>query len=253
MKIGHSTAIAITALLISGCTSQRIDLAAGPGQEAIVRDGVPALVSKKRHLVMLRPNNRLLKGNARPAFTLVVRNMGGSSETLLESKISAQQLLGGKTASVRFLRYDELVKEESDRQTAAAIGATLAGVGRAMSASNAGYVTTNGTVNAYSPYGSSVGTYSATTYDPLRAQLAQQAANTETEADFANLAAQGERNLAGLQQTILKDNTVMPGEWYGGTIVLEPPERSSSGPTSYSIAVDFGGETHIFQVSQVEG
>ena len=37
------------------CQSDRISLTAGPSQQAIVRDGVPALVSNKQNTVMLRP------------------------------------------------------------------------------------------------------------------------------------------------------------------------------------------------------
>ena len=42
-----------------GCaSSEKITLSAGPDQQAIVRDGSPALVSQKKNLVMLRANNR---------------------------------------------------------------------------------------------------------------------------------------------------------------------------------------------------
>ena len=153
--------------------------------------------------------------------------------------------------ALRVYHYEDLVQEEQTRQAVHAFGAALSGAGRAISASNAGYVNTTGTVNSYGPYGPSYGTYTATTYDPLRAQLAQQAANAQTREDFANLQAQGEQNLTELQHTILKDNTVMPGEWVGGTIVLEPPQSSGSASKTYSIAVEFGGEQHEFLVSQV--
>jgi hypothetical protein len=82
-----------------------------------------------------------------------------------------------------------------------------------MSASQAGYVHTTGNINAYGTYGSAYGTYSATTYDPLRAQLAQQSANAQTANDVAALRQQSEANLVSLQQTMLKDNTILPGEW----------------------------------------
>ena len=122
-----------------------------------------------------------------------------------------------------------------------------------MSAANAGYTNTTGSFNSYGAGGTAYGTYSATTYDPLRAQVAQQAANAQTANDVAMLRAEGEQNLNRLQQTILKDNTVMPGEWYGGSIVLDPPAQADSGTSSYSIVVDFAGEQHTFAVSQVKG
>lgn len=233
--------------LIGGCASQKIQLSAAPGQEAIVRDGIPSLISKKKNLVMLRPNNQLLKGNARPAFTVAVRNLENKPQTLMEANINAHQSVDGKQAMLRVYRYDELVREEQTRQTIQAVGAVLSATARGINAANAGYVNTTGTVHANGNHG----TYTATTYDPLRAQIAQQNANYETREDFAALRAQGEQNLSQLQNTILKDNTVMPGEWIGGTIVLDPPGYSGSAPKSYAITVDFAGEQHEFLVSQV--
>jgi hypothetical protein len=90
-----------------------------------------------------------------------------------------------------------------------------------------------------------------TTYDPARAQAAQSIADAETRADFERVKAQGEANLQALETTILKDNTVMPGEWYGGTIVLAPPVSSAQGRKDYSIAVIFGGEEQTFAVTHV--
>ncbi len=232
---------------VVACASQKIQLTAAAGQESLVRDGIPSLVSKKKNLVMLRPNDQLLKGNARPAFTVAVRNLGPKPETLLEANINARQIVDGKPVVLRVYRYEELVQEEQNRQTMQAIGAALSGTARAINAANAGYVNTTGAVNANGAYG----TYTATTYDPLRAQIAQQNANAETQEDFASLQAQGEKNLASLQHTILKDNTVMPGEWIGGTIVLEPPAYSGGAAKTYTITVDFAGEQHEFLVSQV--
>ncbi len=92
-----------------GCASQKIALVPAADQEAIVRNGVPALISRKKNLVMLRPNTRLLKGNARPAFTLVVRNLGRSPETLFESSITANQVVAGKASAGRIYTYQGLV------------------------------------------------------------------------------------------------------------------------------------------------
>jgi hypothetical protein len=245
--------IAVLCGVLSGCgSSQKIMLAPAPGQQALVRDGSPALVSQKKHLVMLRANDRLVKTGSRPAFTLVVRNLGDRAETLYETGITAGQVVAGKQVAVRVYRYDELVNEEESRQAWAAFGTALSAAGRSMSAANSGYTTTTGSVNAYGAGGTAYGTYSATTYDPLRAQLAQQAANAQTADDVAALRAEGEQNLNRLQQTMLKDNTVLPGEWYGGSIVVAPAGQADDGSSSYSIVVDFAGEQHTFAISQVE-
>jgi hypothetical protein len=50
--------------------------------------------------------------------------------------------------------------------------------------------------------------------------------------------------------TILKENTVMPGEWIGGTIVLAQPEYADKASSAgYSIAVNFGGELHEITIA----
>ena len=54
--------IAVVALTTVGCASpQQVLLSAGPNQKSIIRNGVPALISHKKHTVMLRPNTRAVK------------------------------------------------------------------------------------------------------------------------------------------------------------------------------------------------
>ena len=126
-----------------GCaSSEKITLSAGPDQQAIVRDGSPALVSQKKNLVMLRANGRLVPSGSRPAFTLVVRNQGSKPETLLEAGVTANQTVGSKLIAVRVYRYDELLQEEQTRQAWATFGTAISAAGRSMSAANAGYTNT---------------------------------------------------------------------------------------------------------------
>jgi hypothetical protein len=56
--------------------------------------------------------------------------------------------------------------------------------------------------------------------------------------------------LTRLNETILKDHTVMPGEWYGGIIVLDVPQKDQSGNAEYTLTLPFGGEVHEFRVRQ---
>lgn len=238
---------------LSACAaSQQISLVASNDQESIVRNGVPALISKKSHVVMLRPNSRIVRSNARPAFTVVVKNLGTRPETLHEDDISARLDANGKhPVVIPVIKHETLVAEEKNRQAIQAVGVALSGFGRAMSASNAGYSTTTGSFSG-SSYGSPThGTYSSHTYDPYKAQQAQQIAAAQTDAEFEALRGEGERNLQLLNQTILKDHTVLPGEWYGGTIVLETPPKGADSGSHYTISVRFGSESHEFTIKQV--
>ncbi len=255
MKQRHIALLALLALSLcaAGCSSAAVELLPTADQEFLVRDGMPTLVSKKQHMVMLRPNYRKIDGNGRPAFTVVVLNRGANPETLLEKNLTASQMIKGTRYTLRIHRFDELVSEEQAEQKRRVIVAALSGAARAMSAANAGYVQTTGQVNAYGSYGSAYGTYSSTTYDPMRAQLAQQVAQAQTQSEFSSLQQVGEQNLQMLEGTILKDHTVMPGEWYGGTIVLDPLHSASSNGKSYfDISIIYGGEQHTFSVAHVD-
>ena len=94
------------------------------------------------------------------------------------------------------------------------------------------------------------GTFTARTYDSYRAFSAQQLASAQTSADFENLRATGEANMARLQGTIIKANTILPGEMYGGQVVLQPVKRVKGQSALYTIAVNLPSETHVFSIRQ---
>jgi hypothetical protein len=58
------------------------------------------------------------------------------------------------------------------------------------------------------------------------------------------------RNLATLQNTVLKDNTVMPHEWIGGRVFIAPPVGDTGQPKTYSISITLGGDVHSIEVTQ---
>jgi hypothetical protein len=61
----------------------------------------------------------------------------------------------------------------------------------------------------------------------------------------------GQRNMAVLEQSVIKDNTLMPGEWYGGQLHLAPPTDQGGGPKNYTIVITVGAERHVIDISQV--
>jgi hypothetical protein len=157
----------------------------------------------------------------------------------------------GSQAKIKVFTYNELVAEEKRRQTMRAIGVALAGAGRAMEAANAGYTSTTGSFNAYGSNGvSAYGSYQSSSYSNYQAFTAQQLASAQTSADFASIRAEGQYNLAALSATIMKDHTLMPGEWYGGLIVLDTPPKGRNGAVSYVISFALDGDVHEFQVHQ---
>jgi hypothetical protein len=55
--------------------------------------------------------------------------------------------------------------------------------------------------------------------------------------------------MAMLERAIIKDNALMPGEWYGGQLHIAPL-ASQDGPKSYTISVAVGSDRHEIQISQ---
>lgn len=148
---------------------------------------------------------------------------------------------------LKVFSYEELQQGEKKRQAIQAFAAALSGIGRSMQAANAGRTYSSGSYNSYGSYGNNTyGSYSGYSYDPYAAQAAQSAAQAQTDADFARIKASGERNMAELSRTILKMQTVAPGQWYGGTIVVQMPDPKD-GAIPVMVRVNIGSDVHEFR------
>jgi hypothetical protein len=162
-------------------------------------------------------------------------NMAGAPLEFRMANVQAAQLIEEQHVGLQVIPYEELVREEKRRQTAQAVGVSLAAVGNAMSASQAGSYSAESTITS-----SSGRTYqvSTTGYSPTAAAIAQSNAAAQNEAMISSTIEQGRRNLAGLERSVLKDNTLLPGEWYGGTVHLQRPASVRSGSAKiYSISL----------------
>jgi hypothetical protein len=52
----------------------------------------------------------------------------------------------------------------------------------------------------------------------------------------------GRRNLDVLEKSVIKDNTLFPGEWYGGQVQFDPPRDAENKKVVISIQV--GADQH---------
>lgn len=238
----------MVALALASCATAEIArFDAKPGQEAIVRDGQAAIVSKKPgSIVMVRSASREMQSGARPVYVVAAFNPQKKPVTLETGKIGVMQLKDGEPKrDLKVMSYDELVQEEKNRQIAAAIFVGLAAGANAAAASRAGHYSAHGT--AYGPRGATSFTVSG--YDPGLAAAANARASMQNAAMIDNAIETGRQNLGTLEQSVLKDNTIMPGEWYGGTITFIPFDGDDS--KQYRISVPLGNDVHEIDVSQV--
>ena len=205
-----------------------------------MRDGQPALVSRqKSSLVLVRPASRQLQANGRPVFVVGINNFGKAPVDFRVAQVEAMQHVAGSDYEMQVVTYEMLAQEEKNRQVAAAILTGVAGGLNAYSASRAGYGT-------YTTPSGRTGTF----YSPTASVIAQNNAAVQNEAMFAATIETGQRNMAVLEQSVIKDNTLMPGEWYGGQLHLAPPTDQAGGQKTYTIVITVGSDRHVVEVSQ---
>jgi hypothetical protein len=216
------------------------------GQQSLIRDGVPVVYSRQREsLALLRPARRQFQAGKRPVYVLALYNLTSAPLQFLIGNVQvAQAGPNGQLRGLRVYTYDELVQEERTRQAMAAVAVGLAATGNALSAASAGNYHSTAVVNGSG--GSAV--VNVRGYDPTAAAIAQDRAAAQNEAMIATAVETGQRNMAALEQSVIKDNTLLPGEWYGGQLQFDAPNGDA--PKSYGITVHIGNDTHQFDVLQ---
>ncbi|OPY95759.1 hypothetical protein A5906_07260 [Bradyrhizobium sacchari] len=214
--------------------------ASNPQQQALMRDGQPALVSRqKSSLVLVRPAARQLQVNGRPVFVVGINNLSRQPVEFRVGQVEAVQHAAGSDFEMKIVTYEMLFQEEKNRQVAAALLTGIAAGANSYSASRAGY-------GHYTTPSGRTGTF----YSPTAAVIAQSNAAAQNDAMIANTVEAGQRNMAVLEQSVIKDNTLMPGEWYGGQLHLAPPTDTGGGQKTYTIVITVGPDRHVIDVAQ---
>jgi hypothetical protein len=238
---------ALAAVSLCGCvTTETVRFDAKQNQQALVRDGQPALVSRQRNsIVLIRPALREMRAGARPVFVVGIYNLTNAPLDFRVGNVAVTQTIGGQTAALEVITYETLVSEERTRQVFQAVAVGLAAGANAAAAANAGRYSNSSTV--YTPRG----TYQVHTtgYSPTAAAIAQSNASAQNDAMISATIERGQANLATLEQAVIKDNTLMPGEWYGGQLHIQPLV-SDSAPKTYQIAMRVGSDLHDVSITQ---
>jgi hypothetical protein len=238
----------MAAVLLSSCvTTEIVQFQPKAEQQALVRDGRNALVSRQKNsIVLIRTAPREIKPGARPVFVVGMYNLSKSPLEFRIANIEATQVVNQAAAPLKVITYEQLVNEEHDRQVFAAVGAGLAAAGNSMAAANAGYYRSNTTISGPG------GIYQAQTvgYNPAAGAIAQANASAQNEAMISATIERGQANLAGLENSVVKDNTLLPGEWYGGQLFLQPLIPDGAKKKVYQIVLLVGSDRHEIDVVQ---
>src|SRR2546421_737319 len=86
------------AALAAGCAQTEIArFQARPGQEAMVRDGQPAIVSRRPNsLVIVRPASRQFQAGRRPVYAVAMYNLTNGPMQFAVANVSVEQVRGGQ-------------------------------------------------------------------------------------------------------------------------------------------------------------
>jgi hypothetical protein len=205
-----------------------------------------------KSIVMVSPAGRGVNPGQRPIFVVAINNLTNAPMNFSVGGIEVIQTKGGAYAKrLQVKTYEQLVKEEQTKQVVTALLVGTAAAANAYNASQAGYGTA--TVNTYGRYGST--TSHVSYYSPTANAVAQANASAQNHAMIASTIEQGRANLGALEQFVIKDNTLLPGEWYGGQLHFEAPNDAfADGKVkSYSMGIRVGDEQHVIEVTQQPG
>lgn len=253
----------LSVVLLTGCATQGyLDPVAEENQRVVYEDGNKVLYSRKNNLVAVAMPSTFESGNRIRAYVQVGN---GTNDTFEFSPLCIKATGSANTPTEEQLHiytYEELVAEQKRKEMWQAIAIAMSGVANSYSAAYAGNSTTYGTYsgNAYgnlygrgAAYGNNYGyssyysgSYTAYTYDPYKAQMAQQQASANTQRQMESLMANSQAAMHELSKNMLKLNTVDPGGICGGLIALDSP-RVKAEVNYMIIEVDTGEETHVFK------
>lgn len=254
-------AAAVFVTLLPGCASLvRVEGVKSPGQQVVYKDGTQVVLSQKSTVVAVQPLNNTWNSNEHPRFVVSVTNRTPSPLDIDVTSVSANY----RGENVKIYTYEEVTAEIKRKQSLRAFAVALGGAMRAYGASQAAstsYVSgsysgnTYGSVNAYGSGGlaygnysaNSYGTYSARVYDPAAGQAAATAVQAETNQQMESVRADAEAALGDARRSMMKRQTVMPGESYGGVVVLGEISAPEAHGDDLVLSVSFGGDEDKFK------
>ncbi|GAB4071714.1 hypothetical protein KHC28_00245 [Ancylobacter sonchi] len=210
-------------LALAGCvTTQTTTFSPTAGQSELVRNGRPGLVSNKGHTEVAMVMKKPAGPAERPTLIALLCNRSPTPITFRYGDITAS---GGDGAPLKVWNRAQLQQEaRTDAILAAAVGA----------ATSAALVQIN------SP------TYST----PAANNIVDASATASANIAAAGALARGAVDVAMYENTMLADNTVMPGECVGGMVVVDLDRRGGwANPHDYQVRIPFGGDVHVIRMT----
>ena len=224
----------ISLLFSSGCASTLyVQAFPRPDQKSYYENGYAVLESCKTNAIAIRPIYSFIQGKL--MFYVVVANL---TQSPFDFSLDNVSTFTGSN-NLKLWSQDDIRKKIQNDAGWQALGVALGAAAQSYNASQPSYTYGSGNFNAYSSNGYSVyGTYSGQfqTYNPAATASAQALIQAQASSQIQAIAAQSANAQASVQN-IVSRNTIPPGGYYGGLLVIDPPsnvyyEESRSEPIS---------------------
>src|SRR4051812_49377763 len=113
----------LVAALAAACvTTESVQFRPKAQQEALVRDGQAALISRRKSsLILIKPAARQFQSGARPVFIVGITNLTNAPLEFRMGNIEVAQIVNQQAMPLKVFTYEDLLAEEKNRQIAAAI------------------------------------------------------------------------------------------------------------------------------------
>lgn len=219
--------VATCAAMLAGCvTTDRVSFTpTSASQMPLFRDGRSAIASTiGATRVVLSPKLRQQNRGQRPIFVVAIQNGGNQPVNFTLAGVSAEISGPGATRHLHVISYEQLVQEaQAEAMAGLILGVALIGAGAAVSS---GRPTYSNAVLAGSLTGAGVGT-------------------------MIGSAERSEEAIARFEETVMKDHTIMPGEWFGGQMHLQAPsDIPPDQVANYRLTIRLGNDAHVFDIVQ---
>jgi hypothetical protein len=231
-----AAAAAVASALLAGCSvNYKITPTATGTQEIRYLRGTPTVFEDKSGgSLQMTP---LGVADGRVVLGLAAFNKGTGGANFGVENLSSDSLGN----SLKVYTKDELEHEAKVRAQWQAAFAVLAGAAAAYAANQNAYSTTNG----YVATRRGVATFSATTYNPAAAAIGTAAAGAATGYSLNSIKNNMDDTIAHLNGQMLQTTTVMPGDSYGGEVVLDMP-KGKEWPKTIDLNANWNGQDYHF-------
>lgn len=251
--------------LLQGCTARYMHMSsiACEGQQTLNEFGKETIISQKKHYVSLAPYREYKSTTDNTSYVLIVCNLGDEPISVGSENVSIifnSHLDKWNLRPVKILSYNDLIREiekEEAKRRRAATQAYATGPHSVLDVYSSNPFRTY-TIDPYTnipipaeyQQGAYLGISPMPTYQIPASQVVANQNSQFLRDNLESIAANARSSREFIDSTVMKTQTIFPGESYGGLIVSDTKKMNHRVEGTFEILVAIDGEDHLFKVGR---